>query len=165
VQPVDGIRVTELFKSSGSTWAETTPEIQPQQADPAVDPVGSLGLAALAEITHKGALTIGARSTEVEPGTATASQQTGGRIVVFGDTDFTSDRLLDNGGNLDILQNTIAWMVGEANQVSIRPNPFSRGAFTMRQEEGWIVLLVSLLVVPGIAIGGGIATWLARRRR
>ena len=35
-------------------------------------------------------------------------------------------RLLDQASNFDLLPNAIAWLVGEEDQVSIRPNPGAR---------------------------------------
>ncbi|MGB0639296.1 MAG: GldG family protein [Myxococcota bacterium] len=168
VEPVDGITVSELIKTSGSTWGETTLDGKtPPAPDPAVDPVGSLGIAAIAEITAKGALTIRTNTAvgEDNPTPSVLNQKVGGRIIVFGDSDFTSDQLIDQGGNLDLLQNTIAWMVGEANQVSVRTNASARGAFTMDNVQVLIVWLISVLVVPAAAVGGGVATWLSRRKR
>jgi hypothetical protein len=168
VQPVEGITVSELIKTSGSTWGETTLDGKtPPAPDPGIDPVGSLSIAVIAEITAPGALTIKKKTIEgqEEVPTTIRSQAVGGRITVFGDSDFTSDQLIDQGGNLDLLQNTIAWMVGESNQVSVRSNASARGAFTMNNVQVLIVWLISVLLIPSVAVGGGVATWLSRRKR
>ena len=85
--------------------------------------------------------------------------------MVFGDSDFASNELLDQASNFDLLPNAIAWLVGEEDQVSIRPNPSANGTFTMSTIQGLIVWLVSVLLIPALTIGGAVATWLARRRR
>jgi ABC-type uncharacterized transport system involved in gliding motility auxiliary subunit len=64
-----------------------------------------------------------------------------------------------------LLPNTIAWLLGEEDQVSIRTNAAARGTFTMSGAQGLIIWLVSLLLLPALTVGGAIATWLARRKR
>ncbi len=89
----------------------------------------------------------------------------GGRVVVIGDVDFATNELLDQFNNRDLLLNTLAWMVGEEDQVSIRSADGSGGRFAMTEAQFLIVSLLSLLVAPGLAIMGGVGAWRERRRR
>lgn len=140
--PLDDFDVGELLLTSDYAWAETTLDgLTVPQPDEGEDPMGRLGLAAV------------------------SVSKTGGKVVVFGDSDFTSNELLDQASNFDLLPNAIAWLVGEEDQVSIRPNPGARGTFTMSTVQGLIVWLVSVLLVPALMIGGAVATWLTRRKR
>ena len=140
--PIEGFDVGELLMTSDHAWAETRIDGSTiPKPDPGEDPMGRLGLAAV------------------------SVADSGGRVVVFGDSDFTSNELLDQASNYDLLPNTIAWLVGEEDQISIRPNMAARGSFTMSGIQGLIVWLVSIFLIPALTIGGAIATWLARRKR
>ena len=138
--PMDGFDVGELFLTSEHAYAETQIDgsVMPKR-DPE-DPAGKLGLAVASEHTN------------------------GGRLVVFGDSDFTSNELLDQASNYDLLPNSIAWLVDETAQVSIRPTALS-GGFAMSAMQGILLWLMSILVIPALALGGAITTWLKRRNR
>ena len=88
----------------------------------------------------------------------------GGRLVVIGDAEFASNELLDQASNQDLFLNTVAWLAGEEDQVSIRPNPAAAGTFTMTLIQGLLVFVISLIVAPGLALIGAIGTWMQRRR-
>ena len=138
--PVPGYDVGELFLTSDYAYAETTLDGSAMPAPDPEDPAGRLGLAAV------------------------SVAESGGRLVVFGDSDFASNELLDQASNFDLLPNTIAWLVGEEEQVSIRPNPAAQGSFTMNSMQGILMWLISVLFLPAFALGGAISTWLVRRK-
>jgi len=43
------------------------------------------------------------------------------RIIVFGDSDFYADKFIESAGNKDFILNSIAWLAGNEEQISIRP--------------------------------------------
>ena len=140
--PLEDFDVGELLLTSDYAWAETTLDgLTMPQPDEGEDPMGRLGLAAV------------------------SVSKNGGKVVVFGDSDFASNELLDQASNFDLMPNAIAWLVGEDDQVSIRPNAGAKGTFTMSTIQGRIVWLVSVLLIPALMIGGAVATWLTRRKR
>ena len=138
--PVEGYDVGELFLTSDYAYAETTLDGSSMPTPDPEDPAGRLGLAAV------------------------SVAKSGGRLVVFGDSDFASNELLDQASNFDLLPNTIAWLVGEEEQVSIRPNPAAQGSFTMNTMQGILMWLISVLFLPAFAMGGAVSTWLVRRK-
>jgi len=89
----------------------------------------------------------------------------GGKVVVIGDVDFATNELLDQFNNRDLLLNTLAWVVGESDQVSIRSDDGGGGRFNMTEAQFLIVGLLSLLIAPGFAVMGGVGAWRDRRRR
>ena len=120
----------------------------------------------LAEVSQPELIAIGPRTLDANNATEPAiARAPGGRVLVFGDADFTSNELLGMGSNLDVLQNAIAWMVGEEDQVSIRPNEATKSTLMMNEIQGLLLWLVMLLVLPGLCVSAAIGTWLARRRR
>lgn len=104
-------------------------------------------------------------ATEPDVGIPEFVPKAGGRVVVIGDVDFATNELLDQFNNRDLLLNTLAWMVGEDDQVSIRSAAGAGGRFAMTEAQFLIVSLLSILVAPGFAIMGGVGAWRERRRR
>ncbi|MCK6503002.1 GldG family protein [Myxococcota bacterium] len=90
-------------------------------------------------------------------------RKAGGKVLVFGDSDFAANELLAQGNNQDLFLNAVAWLVGEEDQVSIRPNAAASASLSMNLLQGLGVWLLCLLVVPGTAIGMALATWRKRR--
>ncbi len=88
----------------------------------------------------------------------------GGKVVVIGDVDFATNELLDQFNNRDLLLNTLAWVVGETDQVSIRSADGGGGRFAMTEAQFLIVALLSILLAPGFAVMGGVGAWRERRR-
>lgn len=138
--PMDDFDVGELLLTSEHAYAETSLDGRSMPKQDPEDPAGRLGLAVAAKHTN------------------------GGRLVVFGDSDFASNELLDQASNYDLLPNAIAWLVDETAQVSIRPAVMS-GGFAMTGMQGLLLWLISLFVVPALALAGAIAAWLRRRSR
>jgi ABC-type uncharacterized transport system involved in gliding motility auxiliary subunit len=87
----------------------------------------------------------------------------GGRLVVVGDSDFASNRLLTIPNNQDLFTNTIAWLVEEEAQIAQAPEPEQGDTLTLTVLEGLLVVLVSVFVVPGLAVGLAILAMLRRR--
>jgi len=175
--PGPGMTVTELASTTEAAWGETDLSgTTAPQPDAGVDLVGKVPLMALVEIADPGAIQVGARTMEgggfaaatggaapAAPAEAPVTRKAGGRLLVIGDSDFTTNELLDQLGNQDLLQNAVAWMVGEVNQVSIRPNAAGATSFTMDVVSGVVVWLASLIILPGLMVVGALATWMQRR--
>ncbi len=163
----EGIEVRELLHTSEYAWAETDLDSSaPPEPEPGVDRIGKIPVATLSTLTDPQAFTIGPRTLATDGTPEPAVERVaGGRVLVFGDADFTTNAMLGHGSNLDLLQNAIAWMVGEEDQVSIRPNEAARATLAMNELEGLLLWFTMVLVLPGLCVGGAIATWLMRRRR
>ena len=115
------------------------------------------------------------RSGRLEPGTAPQDYHTiaaagryprpGGeaRIVVFGDSDFASNRYLRALYNLDLALNAVHWAVERESEITLRPKLRTPKQFplplqnTLRTFHG-----VGLLVPELLLLAGGLV-WLRRR--
>jgi len=86
----------------------------------------------------------------------------GGRLVVFGDSDFASNVFLPLGNNRDLFMNTVAWLVEEDSQLGERPDAGDTLEITSFGEA--MLCIVSVFLVPGGALLLAIAAWLRRRR-
>jgi ABC-type uncharacterized transport system involved in gliding motility auxiliary subunit len=102
----------------------------------------------------------------VSLGVATEGISNNTRLVVFGDADFALDINFGFYGNQDLIVNSIDWAAKEDSLINltpkttvdrylVQPTPYMLG----------MILLGSLVILPGMVIVAGIATWLMRRRQ
>ncbi len=91
---------------------------------------------------------------------------TNGRLVVFGNSTFATDKGFDAYANGDIFTNSVDWSAQQANLINITPRtPISRTFNAPSQLVFIIILLGSVIVIPGLVVAAGVSTWLARRRQ
>ena len=160
---VAGLNAMILARSSANGWAETDLET-PNPALDAGDLPGPVGVVGVVEVAEAGAVAVGSRVLDDAAVAPEVAQAPGGRVVVFGDSDFLSNELVLQGSNLDLFLNSVAWLVGEEDQISIRPNELGSGTLTMTELQGLLVWLICLLGAPGLAVAGAIGTWVWRRK-
>ncbi len=88
------------------------------------------------------------------------------RVVVFGDSDFASNEYIEAQFNRDLLLNSVNWLVGDIEQISIRPRLSRASRFELDAAQFRSIVFLSLFVLPeGIAVVGVLAWWLRRGRR
>ena len=183
---MSGLRAMELMRTSPQAWAESDYlSAGGMEPNPGVDRLGPVPMAVVVEVDDPSVISVGQTvlgnaSTAPLGGPVDAvlgdtpvaapvppevTRAAGGRLVVFGDAEFAGNELLDQSSNADLFLNTIAWLAGEDDQVSIRPNPSAGGSFTMTLVQGLLVFVMSLIIAPGLAVMGAIGTWRQRRAR
>jgi ABC-type uncharacterized transport system involved in gliding motility auxiliary subunit len=86
------------------------------------------------------------------------------RIVVFGDSDFASNELLDAYRNRDLFLNTVNWLLGDVEAISIRPNKSRASRFQLSQEQFLRIRSLALFVLPEVLGVLGVLAWWSRRR-
>ena len=97
------------------------------------------------------------KETEKDP-----KKKTEFEMVVFGDSDFLSNRYINAGSNKDFILNTFAALSGEEELVSIRPKQPKGTKITLNRYQQ--MSLVSLYVVfPLIFLISGLALWYRKR--
>ncbi len=143
------VQLTPLVSTTGQSWGETDPNSLtqagwPPSYDPATETLGPMILVAAGE----------------NP----ANQ---GRVVVFGTSQFASDKAFDSGyGNSDMFVNSVDWAAGQENLTNITPKePVTRLFQPASQLRILMLMLIVGLVIPGIFVALGIVTWLQRRRQ
>jgi ABC-type uncharacterized transport system involved in gliding motility auxiliary subunit len=143
--PADGITQTALLLTSPNSWGEvnfTNAEGSQISQDPE-DLPGPLVMAASGENTT-----------------------TSGRVVVFGNSIFATNDAFDAYGNGNIFVNAVDWSAEQENLINITPNTPTVRTFTPpNQIQLLIILLGSILIIPGLVVFAGISAWLARRRQ
>jgi ABC-type uncharacterized transport system involved in gliding motility auxiliary subunit len=145
-----GLEVTSIAKTSDSSWAET-------------DLIGIFQkqAAAFGPTDKKGPVTVvaavEAKLDKLKRGNGTA------RLVVFGDTDSANNQYINNFFNRDFIMNSVDWLAGETNSITIRPRNLRASRFNLTLEEFDVVFVLSVLLLPELLLIVGIAVWWERR--
>ena len=85
------------------------------------------------------------------------------RLVVFGDADFAANEYVDSYLNRDLFVNTVNWLMGDVEAISIRPNLSRASSFQLSQEEFFTIRSISLFVFPEAIAALGVFAWWSRR--
>lgn len=93
-----------------------------------------------------------------------ATDSSSGRLVVFGDSDFATNEFLDALRNRDLFVNSINWLAGDVEQITLRPNVSRASSFQMTQDEFRRIQYLSLFVLPEAIALVGVITWWLRRK-
>jgi ABC-type uncharacterized transport system involved in gliding motility auxiliary subunit len=87
-----------------------------------------------------------------------------GRLVVFGDSDFATNEYIDALRNRDLFVNSINWLAGDVEQITIRPNVSRASSVQMSQDDVRRIQYLSLFVLPEAIAIFGVVMWWQRRR-
>ena len=150
-----GIRTIWLAKTGEGSWAESDIEALKQGAasfDPEKDTPGPISLAAVAEMD------IPAEEGEEEAEPKQAA------IVVFGDSDFTTNTRVNLSGNSDMFMNTLNWLGQEEALIAIPPKETKSTPVILTASEARMLFLLSVIVLPGIVFSCGIYAFVRRSK-
>ena len=140
----DKTSVAKLFDSSESSLS--TSKLDSDRIDPS-DPKNK-----------KGPLTIAAAGTYT-----TGKDNSQGRFVVVGSSQWAANNFLGFNGNRDLALNAINWLSSDEDLISIRPKePEDRKLSMTRAQVRWVGI-TSLFLIPLIVIGTGLSVWWRRR--
>lgn len=138
------ITVTPLISTTDQSWGES--ELVKDQSptfDPATDNPGPLNLAAAGENTA-----------------------TKGRVVVFGNSLFATDKVFDAYGNGNIFINSVDWAAEQESLLDLTTHPATQRTFVPPTQGSFLILLiVAIIVIPGMVVFSGVSSWLSRRKR
>ena len=85
------------------------------------------------------------------------------RLVVIGDSDFASNRAINDYRNGDLFYNTINWLAQDENLISVRPkSPANRRVNLTTGQEAALHWL-DIVFFPGAVILSGVYIWWKRR--
>jgi ABC-type uncharacterized transport system involved in gliding motility auxiliary subunit len=160
---VEGVSAQDLVKTSAQSWAESDLALKgPIKFDDGKDRKGPISLAAVA--TVKGPAPAPTPTPSPAPSPAPEEPKAKeGRVVAIGDADFASNSLLGFQGNQDFFLNVVAWLAEDADLISIRPKePENQALFLSRQAQQ-NVAWIALVLLPGLFVILGVATWWRRR--
>ena len=86
------------------------------------------------------------------------------KIVVFGDVDFASDAFIGAQGNANLVYNTVNWLGGEKDLITIRPKNRTGEPLVLAGGEGRFVHLFTVWIMPLFIILIGAAVYVRRRQ-
>jgi ABC-type uncharacterized transport system involved in gliding motility auxiliary subunit len=137
--PPPGLNVQPLIKTSPQSWGETDrAALNRGQANPDDKDV-------------KG------------PPVAVVVTKDKARLVVFGTSTFASNQFLNLQGNRDLFLNTVSWLAEQEDQISIRPKETKSTPVFLTAQQGWLVFLLPVVVLPAIVLAGGVVAAVRRR--
>jgi len=151
------VTAVSLAKTSPKSWAETDLEslFQKSQvsltAEDLPGPV-SIAVALTAKVE-------GEKQESEEPGVSGK----GTKVVVFGDSDFIDNLSITRMFNGDLFLNTVNWLAGEEELISIRPKATRGSRVTMTPQQTRDIFYFSVLILPEALLLLGLAIWWRRR--
>jgi gliding motility-associatede transport system auxiliary component len=157
-------RFTEIVRTSPNSWAERNLDLLFGEgraelgADDLAGPV-SIAVAGRPAVDGAGA----AAPKKKEEGQAKGSKPEP-RLVVFGDTDFASNQYLGAYRNRDLFVNSVNWLLGDVDAISIRPALSRASRVTLSIEQLSDIRYLSLFVLPEAIAVAGVFAWWSRRR-
>lgn len=86
------------------------------------------------------------------------------RLAVYGDADFASNEFLDLYRNRDLFVNTVNWLIGDVEAISVRPNRSRASRFQLSFDQFRTIRSLSLFVLPEVIAVLGVFTWWSRRQ-
>ncbi len=142
----EGFEVTELFKTGRNAWGETSPLPADGRVErDATDEAGPVSLA----------IAVTKKAGEKEF-----------RAVVFGDSEWATNQFVRQGGNRDLALNTIQWLGGDEQKITIRPKLREKSTLAfLTANQRLLLSFGSLNVLPLLLIGIGLSIWSVRRSK
>jgi ABC-type uncharacterized transport system involved in gliding motility auxiliary subunit len=164
--------LTELVFTGGNSWAETDlarffDEGQAELADSDLRgpvPVAVAGTLRLAPADGSAPAAEAPAGGEASPAGEAAAKGREARIAVFGDSDFASNELIEAYRNRDLFVNTVNWLIGDVEAISIRPAHSRASRFDLSAEQFLTIRSLSLFVLPQAIAIAGVLVWWSRRR-
>ena len=99
-------------------------------------------------------------------GVAVSSEKnaSGSRIIVIGDSDFGANSHQRIGGNSDLFLNSVNWLIGQEDQISIRPKIIDIPTIVMDKNAAGQIFSVCVVGAPIFILLLGAIVFIIRRR-
>ena len=73
-----------------------------------------------------------------------------GRLVVFGDSDFTTNQYFDTQGNGDLALNALSWLAEDEALISIRPREPGHNPIALTESDSEWIFWISVILYPAL---------------
>ncbi len=160
--------VVELVRTTADGWGEIDLENLGEVAQDEVDVAGPVGLAVALELAAAEAPE-GQSEGESPEDAAMDSEEvmasSGGRLVVFGDSDFVTNSQIGQAGNATLVANVMNWLVERESHLGIAPKEPEDVKLSLTPSERSFMFWFIVFGLPSLAAVIGIYSSVRRRRR
>lgn len=165
-----GITANVIAKTSPRSWSERQLSAKEVAFDKDKDRAGPIPLAVAVTVeVKKEEAKEAAEEKDKEPKAEEEKKEEApkkeGRLTVFGDSDFASNRYYNLSGNGNLFLNAANWLTEEADLISIQPKTSSPRTIQLTMTQGRMLFFVSVIILPLAVLIAGISIWLRRRSR
>ncbi len=151
----EGVEATEFIKTSNKAFGETDiatlKTTHKAQFDQGVDVIGpiTLGIAlskpAEEKVSEATSVEV-AEAKEEDSGSEKVEEKPETRLVVFGDSDFATNKVIQN--SYDLFINSVNWLTNQEDLISIRPKDDSGQPIMISKVDARFVFYTSLVILP-----------------
>ena len=180
----DGVTLTVIAKTSPNAWSERELDQKEVAFNKDKDKQGPIALGVVGTIKNKAeekkAEEAAEPPSEDKPETQTeakpeakpeaktapaapAPPKGDGRLAVFGDSDFASNRYYNMSANGNLFLNTVNWLTEESDLISIQPKTQNPRTIQLGPSQGRILFFVAVLLIPLAVLILGVSIWIRRR--
>ena len=83
--------------------------------------------------------------------------------MVYGSVDFARNREVDGTYfNRDLLLNSVGWLVGQSDLMSIRPRAIRASRVQFTADQGTLIFYLAVLLIPELLLLAGLTVWWRR---
>jgi ABC-type uncharacterized transport system involved in gliding motility auxiliary subunit len=170
-ETIPHVTPTVLALTSPESWAETDRDALDEGRvgfDASSERKGPLSLAAISELKPplpepEGETDGGEEKSEPKDGPGEITGE--GKLVVFGDADFASNKYYHTSGNADFITNTMNYLAGRGDLITIQQKHRDVEALMLNREQGMVLFWIPVVVIPLCVVMIGVVVFLRRRSR
>lgn len=140
----EGVTVEKLLETNDRSWAETDMKNPEATLDEKKDTKGPITLAVAIN--------------------KAAADNKKSRLVVYGDSDFASDKYYSQAGNGNLFTNTVNWLARDDSFISIKPKSPDDRRLEITEGQGRLVNYTLVLLLPIGILLTGVSVWMKRRK-
>lgn len=150
----DGVTAQRILRTLPYTYAEKDMNLLAEGKRPTQDAdeqVGSIGVAVAATLKTNRAI-------------GDSGETRDARIVVIGDSDFLGNESIINGGNLNLMLNSMAWLSEREELIAIRPRLAQNLPIKLSDADERRIAWIATLGVLHLVVIAGLIVFLFRRK-
>jgi ABC-type uncharacterized transport system involved in gliding motility auxiliary subunit len=154
---ISGVDATEIAKTSEISWADFDWQSGQIKFDPQ-DIKGPVPVAVAASGIP------GTKGGEAVYGTMQNPATTQARLVVFGDSDFISNGMIEILGNKDLILNAVNWVAERGELISIRPRERKARTLVLTPQNISTLRNIFLVALPMIFFALAVVMYIRKRK-
>lgn len=147
-----GLDAVEIVRTGPSSWAETDLDGIFVRREAKLDADDRRGPVPIAVAVRADLKAMGAGDAQGEA-----------RLAAFGSVEWIDNRNLEGTFyNRDLFLNTIGWLAGQADLLSIRSRSLRASRISLSRDQGAVIFYLSVLILPELLLVAGLVVWWRR---